>query len=280
MSTRTAVAPLGALLGIPLTDRSAKAVIDLVVEALAGVTATGVGAGYVICAGGRYARYAYATCRWMREELGDEAPIEIWAGSDEEIVNFGIPGIRYVVANVPGGWPLKARAVKFSAFQDVTLLDADCLPRLLCDSPEVYLDGYGATGALFFRDVKDCRRDDWAFPILGLRIGSVPEMEAGQLVIDRVRHARAVALVDYFNQRPEFFYRHLHGDKDLWALAFARLGIPYSMGAPCTAETWGLRHYLSEGTPFSDHLIGVKSGRQHSEIVRGYLEEYAARFVV
>jgi hypothetical protein len=140
-------------------------------------------------------------------------------------------------------------------------------------------------GALFFPDVANHRKSDWGYAALKLRVGSVPEMEAGQVLIDRVRHAQAVFLVDYFNQHPEFFYHHFHGDKDLWALAFARLNIPFTLGNPCVGEEWGLRHYFPDGEPYSAHLIHLKSGKKfylkhEPYLVKylGYLEEYARLF--
>jgi hypothetical protein len=113
----------------------------------------------------------------------------------------------------------------------------------------------------------------------------VGEAEAGQVLVDRVRHAKAVWLTDYFNQHPEFFYHHHHGDKDLWALAFARLKSHYVWGNQCVGEEWGLRHYLPDGEPYSAHLIHLKSGKKFDlkyepYLVKyvGYLEEYALLF--
>ncbi|HUD75919.1 MAG TPA: hypothetical protein VMQ76_12680 [Terracidiphilus sp.] len=274
MSTFSAIASPSALRSIPLTDRSAKAVIDLVVESLDGTTATGNGTGYVICAGGRYERYGYMTCRWIREQLKDDAPIEIWVGENEEPVRFCEEvGAVCRIADVPGGWPLKARAVRSSAFETVLLFDADCLPIIHSSCMDS-----GEHGAMFFPDVGSHRKSDWAFQALGIKIQPFVELEAGQLLINRVQHAKAVALVDYFNQRPEFFYQHHFGDKDTWALAFMRLGLSFTMGAPCSDQGWGLRHYLPDGTHYSDHLIRVKEGRQYSAVVQDYLEAYRDRF--
>jgi hypothetical protein len=275
-------APLTTLTSLPLNERNAQSIIDLVVEQSAHLTLlTGTGTGYVICAGGRYAKYGYATCRWIREVLKDDVPIELWVGSDESDhpLPYGLGShfstVHIRQADIPGGWPLKARAVLNSNFEKVILLDADCLPMVKASEVWNSLTTLGLTGALFFPDIGNHRKSDWGYAALKLRAGSIPEMEAGQVIVDRVRHARAVFLTDYFNQHPEFFYHHFHGDKDLWALAFARLKIPFSMGLPCENKGWGLRHFLPEGTHYSDHLIHIKNGQScpHPEYQR-YLEEF------
>lgn len=269
-------APLSTLITIPLNARNAQAIIDLVVEAIQDVTLSGVGTGYVICAGGRYARYGYATCRCIREVLKDETPIELWVGNDEDHHIFTeVDNSFYKQADVPGGWPLKARAVLKSSFQKVILLDADCIPFVTAG--EVWASEAADGGAVFFPDVASHRRSDWPYAVMKLRMEDAPpEMEAGQVVIDRVRHARAVVLTDYFNQHPEFFYREFHGDKDLWALALARLGIPFTTGNPCVNKDWGLAHYLPDGAHYSDHLIHTKNGKPCPHpIYQSYLDEYA-----
>jgi hypothetical protein len=140
---------------------------------------------------------------------------------------------------------------------------------------DVWSNPAASTGALFFPDIENHRKSDWGYAALKIRAGSIPEMEAGQVLIDRVRHAQAAFLVDYFNQHPEFFYHHFHGDKDLWSLAFARLHIPFSMGLPCRDMHWGLRHFLPNGTHYSDHLIRVKNGNIYpNEAYESYLEEF------
>jgi hypothetical protein len=106
-------------------------------------------------------------------------------------------------------------------------------------------------------------------------------MEAGQLAIDRVRHSAAVVLVDYFNQHPEFFYEQFHGDKDVWALAFARLGVAFTTGAPCEDREWGLKHFLPDGEHYSNHLIHIKNGQNNpNSYYQSYLEEYERVFKI
>jgi hypothetical protein len=173
--------------------------------------------------------------------------------------------------------------VSKSSFEKVILLDADCIPMVT--AADLWRNPSTAPGALFFPDIGDCRKSDWGYQALKLRIAGAPvEMEAGQLAIDRCRHAKAVLLVDYFNQHPEFFYDHFHGDKDLWALAFARLGIPFITGAPCRDTNWGLVHFLPDGKHYSDHLIHTKNGQKYTraglatERYQAYLDEYDRTF--
>lgn len=271
-------APLHTLLSIALNKHNAQAVIDLVIEQMGNSTLTGVGTGYVICAGGRYARYGYATICWIREVLRDDASVEWWIGSNESLpFGMGFENVTARTADVPGGWPLKARAVLKSSFAKVVLLDADCIPFL--PAAQVWNSPHLQSGALFFPDIGNHRKSDWAYQALKLGKHMIPEMEAGQGFIDRQRHAKAVVLTDYFNQHPEFFYAHHHGDKDLWSLAFARLGIPFTTAMPCTDEGWGLRHYLPNGEHYSDHLIRVKGGVVYpDERYQSYLEEYDRLF--
>ena len=146
----TSTAPLQTLISIPLTERNAQSVIDLVVQESQGVTLNGVGTGYVICAGGAYTKYGYSTCRWIREVLKDDAPIELWVGGNEEewAPDLTDPDTTFRRADVPGGWPLKARAVRQSSFQKVILLDADCLP--LVKAADVWATPFMYLGCLLY----------------------------------------------------------------------------------------------------------------------------------
>lgn len=266
-------ASLATLLSLPLNERNAQSIIDLVVEATQHTTLAGQGTGYVICAGGGYAKYGYATCRWIREQLKDDAPIELWVGSNEYQKQKWDLDLDYRVGDAPGGWPLKARAVRQSSFEKVILLDADCIPFI--KAADVWAIPFLNTGALFFPDVSNHRKTDWVYAALKLRPDAVSEMEGGQVLVDRVRHARAVVLCDYFNQHQEFFYNHHLGDKDLWALSFSRLKIPFMLGSPCQNQGWGLRHFLPDGTHYSDHFIHVKSGQECPNMeYAGHLQTY------
>lgn len=271
------------LLKAQLTEGTAKPIIDMVVEALRvdPPYPDGCGTGYVMAAGGRYAKHGYATCRFIREVLQDPTPIEVWVGANErmEADKWGIPDVIAVQDSIDGGWPLKASAVMKSDFRNVVFLDSDCIP-LMKAQELVTMPEYQVTGAVFFPDVAEHRRSDWAFQALGLKLGSVPEMEAGQFLIDKYRHSVAVKLTNYFNQHPEFFYKHNFGDKDLWALAFARLGLPFTTSKPCENMKWGLRHFLPDGSLGFDHLIHTKfAGQEYdgpaAKEILGFHKDYS-----
>lgn len=261
--------------GVVLTEENAHAVINLMVEhQLDEPIGQAKGTGYVMCAGGRYEKHAYATCAFIRAKDPD-ATIQVWHGIGEYNLPFERAlddhGAELRGGRIAGGWPLKSHAVKNCGLERVIFLDSDCVPLL---PMEQLLDAQRETGALLFPDITDHRRDSWMWHYVGARLEDVPEMEAGQFVINRKTHWRAIQLYDWLNQQP-MCYKHLHGDKEILALSMARMKSPFTMGRTPLIEPWGLRHLLPDGTPAFDHRIHTKQNPiSYSEEIDAYEKEY------
>src|SRR5713101_3364137 len=56
-----------------------------------------------------------------------------------------------------------------------------------------------------------------------------PEFESGQIVVDKKRCWKALRLALWFNENSDFYYQHLHGDKETYHVAFRKLKKTYSL---------------------------------------------------
>ena len=202
------------------------------------------GRGIVICGGGT----KYFPCAWvavkMLRHLGCALPIELWhLGAREmtpEMRALMAPlGVRCVDAlevrkkhpvRRLGGWEMKAYALVHTRFAEVLLLDADNValrdPTFLFDTPE-----YRAHGAIFWPDFGrlEKHRDIWELCGIGYR--DEPELESGQIVVDKRRCWHALHLALHLNAHSDFYYRFIYGDKETFHLAWRRLGQEYAMPA-------------------------------------------------
>ncbi len=200
------------------------------------------GQGLVICGGG----VRYFTCAWVciqrLRRLGCTLPIQLWHLGPEEldatmaalVAPFGVTCIdalevrKQHPARILNGWELKAYAILHSPFQEVLLLDADNVavvnPEFLFETPE-----YRETGAIFWPDYGRLAptRDIWE--ICGIPWRDEPEFESGQIVVDKNKCWRPLSLCMWYNEHSDFFYNHIHGDKETFHLAWRKLDQPYAM---------------------------------------------------
>jgi len=203
-----------------------------------------LGRGIVICGGGvKYFTNAWTSINLLRH-LGCRLPVELWHLGTRELDEgmrallepLGVACVdalkirRGFPARILRGWELKAYALKHSRFREVLLLDADNMP---VESPEFLFETpeYGETGAIFWPDFPGVRTKD-PTPIwrsCGLRRPNEPEFETGQIVLDKQRCWRALCLAMWFNENSDFYYRHIHGDKETFHLAWRKLRQPYSL---------------------------------------------------
>ena len=214
----------------------------------------GDGRGIVICGGGeRYFPSTWVLVRMLRW-LGCELPIELWYLGALELDDrmrrllepFGVScvdGRRHRLRNESldwdllagrgfGGFELKSYALLHSRFREVLLLDADNVPvvdpSFLFDTPE-----YARDGALFWPDYGRLGPDREIWAVANVAYRDEPELESGQIVVDKARHLGPLQLAFFYNAHSGFYYRFVHGDKDTFHLAFRRLGHAYAM--PATA---------------------------------------------
>jgi hypothetical protein len=127
-----------------------------------------------------------------------------------------------------GGWELKPFAVVHSGFAEVLLLDADNVPVV---DPSFLFDcePYRATGAVFWPDVGRLAAGNEIWELCGVPYRSEPAWESAQLVVDKRRCRHALALALHMNMHSDTFYRHVHGDKDTWHLAWRMIDQPVAM---------------------------------------------------
>ena len=200
------------------------------------------GRGIVICAGG----VRYFVCAWvcinMLRRQGCQLPIELWHLNSTEVNDdmrmlvepLGVTCINAQEvreshpARILNGWELKPFALLHNPFREVLLLDADNVPLV---SPDFLFETrqFADTGALFWPDF--CRleptRSIWS--LTGVAYRDEPEFESGQIVLDKKRCFRALSLAMWFNEYSDFWYSHIHGDKDTFHMAWRRLDAPYAM---------------------------------------------------
>lgn len=197
------------------------------------------GRGIVICAGGA----RLFTCAWicigMLRRLGCTLPVEVWHLGPQEMG----PPMRSLLAEVGaeaidahevarrhpvrrlGGWELKPYALMHCRFREVLLLDADNVP--VRDPTDLFDDeGFRATGALFWPDLLRLSRSNPIWKIAGLPPRDCTSFESGQILLDKSRCWRALALANWMNQHSQEFYGVVHGDKDTFLVAWMLLDQP------------------------------------------------------
>ncbi len=235
-----------------LTPANATALADRFLANVPAYPAELSGRGIVMCGGSR----TYFPCAWvsiqMLRDLGCRLPIELWYLGPLELDErmralvepFGVTcrdgrahlkeSERRLGAPAPwrrlGGFELKPYALVHSRFREALLLDADNVPvrdpGYLFESPE-----YRAGGAVFWPDYGRLSRTREIWEVCGVPYRDEPEFESGQILVDKARCWDALQLALWYNERSQFFYRYIHGDKDTFHMAFRRVRAPYAMPA-------------------------------------------------
>jgi hypothetical protein len=202
------------------------------------------GRGIVICGGGvRYFAGAWVCIKMLRR-LRCSLPIQLWYLGRKEmdsrmkalLAPFGVECVdatsvrKKFPARILQGWELKSYALLHSPYREVLLLDADNVPvvnpEFLFATPQ-----FRATGAIFWPDFLrgTAKKARAIWRSFGLQIPHELEFESGQIVLDKQRCWRALCLAWWINDNSDFFYRHLHGDKETFHLAFHKLKTAYSL---------------------------------------------------
>lgn len=235
--------------------------------------------GVVLCAGGDiYFPCAYV-CLALLRRAGCTLPVELWYRGRRELTDDAIAllaelGVTCVDARAVARreayprldtWEIKALAIAHSRFAEVLYLDADNVPLR---NPETLFgcEEYRRDGALFWPDRYDgmrgipwLRREAWT--VCGVPFRREPELEAGQLLVDKSRCWPALALTLFLNGNSDYYYRFFYGDKDTFHLAWRRLGLSYAI-VPHPPRDLGrsdgmLQHDL-DGTPLFEHRCSDK----------------------
>ena len=233
------------------------------------------GRGIVLCAGGD----VYFPCAWvnihMLRRSGCTLPIELWYRGRREMTPEMIALVEplgvacvdaYAVARRRpyrrlDSWQIKPFAIAWSRFEEVLYLDAD---NVALRNPEFLFetDAYRRTGAIFWPDRSTYRLMHPAgWDVCGLPRREEPELESGQLVIDKRRTWRALQMTLHLNSHSDFYYRFFYGDKDTFHLSWRRTGTRYTL-VPHPVRHLDPFHTLIqhdlEGRPLFQHRIGHK----------------------
>lgn len=199
------------------------------------------GRGIVMCAGGtKYFTNAYITVKILRMH-GCQLPIEFWHLKDEmddemrELVKpLGVTCIdatkvreQYPVRTL-NGWELKPYAIIHSSFEEVMLLDAENCP---VRNPEYLFETapYQRTGAIFWPDFGRLAPDRLIWSVMDIPYQNEPEFESGQIVVHKAKCWRELQLTMHLNEHSDFYYLHVHGDKETFHMAWRRLEREYAM---------------------------------------------------
>lgn len=216
-----------------MTDGASPSLLQRFRELGAGVrVAPGEGRGVVTSAGGLpLVANAYVGLKRLRTV--SDLPVEWFHVGDAEVpaplralLARDLGGLEFRALQGPRGFAVKPFSLLSSRFRQALWLDAD---NALLGDPEPLF----AEPALFWPDVDRFTRDElyeeFGLPPAWNREG--PEFESGQMVLDRERHAEALAAVCALHAedlRPAV-YALTHGDKDTFRLAFRLVGARYRL---------------------------------------------------
>lgn len=202
------------------------------------------GRGIIIPAGGPRLSINAWVCIRMLRALGCTLPIQVWyLGQDELNPAWESLVRQYNVECVNAhdyldimphrmlhGWELKPYALANTKYEEVLLLDADNVP--VVDPTYLFNDSeFLNRGTVFWPDFGrlSASRDAWkTFGNIPYR--DEPEVESGQILIDTARCYRELDLCNWYMQNSRnYFFRHVHGDKEVFHLSWRKLGSEYAM---------------------------------------------------
>jgi hypothetical protein len=178
----------------------------------------------------------------MLRHVGCKLPVEIWHRGRHEWAPdldrlFAAHGativdasevLRRHPAQLDHKYGLKPYAVVHSAFRELLWLDADQVP---VQDPTFLFDSvpFRETGAVFWPDYFrfDASNPIWRYT--GVPYRDEPEVQGGELLLDKARCWRSLRLALWFNEHHRFYYRYINGDKDTFRFGCHKLGQPYVM---------------------------------------------------
>jgi len=101
---------------------------------------------------------------------------------------------------------------------------ASILDEYLFDAPP-----YRRLGAAFWPDFDRLEPHRAIWRICGVPYRDEPEVESGQLIIDKRRCWQPLQLAMHLNEHSDFYYDYVHGDKETFHMAWRMLGRDYAM---------------------------------------------------
>ena len=193
--------------------------------------------GVLYVGGGRYWPGIAVGCRMLRR-LGYSGPIEVWHGhrADPEPVEVAdVRGLDVAIVSalaqaertrprILRGWEAKLHAIRHCGFRRLLYLDADAY---CVSEPSRYATVLERAPFAFWRDLPHCGGNvKWPM-VWPSGDGGVPQVQGGQLWIDRERAWPLVLVADWMCQHSDYYFRHGFGDQDMWRAALAAGGWPW-----------------------------------------------------
>jgi hypothetical protein len=162
-------------------------------------------------------------------------------------------------ASISDGWQLKIYAFMWSGFEEVLLLDADVVPTR---DPACVFDwaAYRETGAVLWPDVVDLIAQNPVWDACGLEPRTILAVESGQVLIHKARRWAALQVVLHLNERAEYYYQMIYGDKETWLLGLLLTRSPHAVVPRRPASDGGLCLYQRDfdGMILFQHRTGAK----------------------
>jgi hypothetical protein len=211
------------------------------------------GRGIVMAAGGpRHFTNAWVTLHVLRRLLRCTLPIQVWYLGPGEMSAKMLDLLRpldvecvdalQVREQHPmrrlGGWECKPYAIVHSRFREVLWIDADNVPLV----DPIFLfedDGFKESGAIFWPDLTSLPPDHPIWRICRVHWRDEPEVESGQMVLDKARCWAPLQMALHLNAWSDIYYRYVYGDKETFHLAWRMLGQPYAMPAQLPRKAIG-----------------------------------------
>ena len=225
------------------------------------------GRGIVICAGGARMFTNAWVCLQRLRRAGCKLPVQLWYFGKQEMdatmkelvrplgatcVDATAPDVLWS-AKVGGGWSLKPFAILNCPFEEVLLLDADNVP---VQNPEFLFDSepFKEYGAVLWPDIGRLAPEANAWKLFDTPYRDEPEVESGQVLVNKRKCWRPLVLTMWYNENASLFYKHVHGDKETFHLAFRRLGMTYAMPEhPCVLTQGAMYQHDFDGQRLFQH---------------------------
>jgi len=193
--------------------------------------------------------------------LGCTLPVELWHNGDERLTSLSAESARLLesAANVSiramggrlSGYQYVGHALAHSRFDDILYLDADNVP-ITDPTPLFFLRQYESTGAVFWPDFTTVNRKAALWDIVDQGPLPMMSLESGQMLINRRKHWKALALAKYLIDRgPEFYFDLSHGECELLLFSWLFLSAPFHM----TDTTVSSAGYIGDAGVFCGHTM-------------------------
>src|SRR5262249_39277602 len=88
---------------------------------------------------------------------------------------------------------------------------------------------YREHGAIFWPDFGRLKASRRIWDACEVAYLDEPEFESGQIVVDKQRCWQALNLTMHYNEHSDYYFQHIHGDKETFHMAFRRLGKSFAM---------------------------------------------------